>query len=75
MNFKFFNGRVSDSGERSDSTADASRPGYRHISLLVVAMAMHVHEFGGGGASEGVYLFGCLVEISTIFLRNDSTFK
>lgn len=51
------------------------RPGYRHISLLVVAMAMRVLEFGGGGASEGVYLFGCLVEISTIFLRNDSTFK
>lgn len=51
------------------------RSGDRHISLLVVAMAMHVHEFGGGGASEGVYLFGCLVEISTIFLRNDSTFK
>lgn len=51
------------------------RSGDRHISLLVVAMAMHVHEFGGGGASEGVYLFGCLVEISTIFLQNDSTFK
>lgn len=51
------------------------RSGDRHISLLVVAMAMHVHEFGGDGASEGVYLFGCLVEISTIFLQNDSTFK
>lgn len=32
------------------------RSGDRHISLLVVAMAMHVHEFGGGAE----LLKGCI---------------
>lgn len=45
------------------------------VFVSIVALAMRICEFGGGGAPKGalkasVYLFGGQVQVATIFLQN-----